>query len=74
MVEGDEMILFCDGPWLERKCYVDDAGGNAAISDRRTAFAQFRSTVVDGLTQQLDDEMPMVLCGPGKTVTECSTI
>ena len=60
--------VFCDGPWLERKCYVDDARRRETGDLRQTdsIAAQFRSTVVDGLTQQLDDEMPMVLCGPGK--------
>ena len=27
---------------------------------------QFRATIVDGLTKQLDASMPLVLCGPGR--------
>ena len=27
---------------------------------------QFRATIVDGLTKQLDEVMPLVLCGPGR--------
>ena len=69
MVEGDEMILFfVTARGLRESATWTMRGGGKRGDLRQTdsIAAQFRSTVVDGLTQQLDDEMPMVLCGPGK--------
>ena len=69
VVEGDEMILFfVTARGLRESATWTMRGGGKRGDLRQTdsIAAQFRSTVVDGLTQQLDDEMPMVLCGPGK--------
>ena len=69
VVEGDEMILFFVTSRGLRESATWTMRGGGKRGDLRQSdsiSSQFRRTVVDGLTQQLDEEMPMVLCGPGK--------
>jgi protein pelota len=69
VVEGDEMILyFVTGRGLRESATWTMRGGGKRGDLRQSqgVATAFRATVVDGLTHQLDAEMPMVLCGPGK--------
>lgn len=69
VVEGDEMILyFVTGRGLRESATWTMRGGGKRGDLRQSqgVASAFRATVVDGLTQQLDPDMPMVLCGPGK--------
>ena len=47
---------------------MDDArrGKRGDLRQTDGIAKQFRATIVDGLTQQLDDDLPLVLCGPGQ--------
>ena len=69
VVEADEMILyFVTGRGLRESATWTMRGGGKRGDLRQSqgVATAFRASVVDGLTQQLDPEMPMVLCGPGK--------
>ncbi len=69
VVEGDEVILyFITARGLrESATWTMRGGGKRGDLRQHDAIAsQFRATVVDGLTQQLDDAMPLVVCGPGR--------
>ncbi len=69
VVEGDEIILFfVTGRGLRESATWTMRGGGKRGDLRQSEgiSSQFRATVVDGLTQQLDPNMPMVICGPGK--------
>jgi len=69
VVEGDEIILFfVTARGLRESATWTMRGGGKRGDLRQTdsIASQFRAKVVDGLTQQLDEHMPLVLCGPGK--------
>ncbi len=69
VVEGDEiMLFFITGRGLRESATWTMRGGGKRGDARQSqsVAASFRATVVEGLTQQLDPEMPMVICGPGK--------
>ena len=69
VVEGDEIILyFVTGRGLRESATWTMRGGGKRGDLRQTEgiASQFRATVVDGLTQQLEPAMPLVICGPGK--------
>ena len=69
VVEGDEMILyFVTARGLRESATWTMRGGGKRGDLRLTEGIanQFRNTIVDGLTQQLDAAMPLVLCGPGR--------
>ena len=69
VVEGDEMILFfASARGLRESATWTMRGGGKRGDLRQTdgIAKQFRATIVDGLTQQLDDDLPLVLCGPGQ--------
>lgn len=69
VVEGDEIILyFITARGLRESATWTMRGGGKRGDARQSqsVAASFRTTVVDGLTHQLDADMPMVLCGPGK--------
>ena len=69
VVEGDEIILyFITARGLRESATWTMRGGGKRGDLRQTdgIAAQFRQTVVNGLTQQLDASMPLVLCGPGR--------
>ena len=69
VVEGDEMILyFVTARGLRESATWTMRGGGKRGDLRLTdgIAGQFRATIVDGLSKQLDPEMPLVLCGPGR--------
>ena len=69
VVEGDEIILFfVTGRGLRESATWTMRGGGKRGDLRQSqgVSSGFRASVVDGLTQQLDPDMPMVICGPGK--------
>ena len=69
VVEGDEIVLFfVTARGLRESATWTMRGGGKRGDLRQTdsIASQFRAKVVDGLTQQLDEQMPLVLCGPGK--------
>ena len=69
VVEGDEMILyFVTARGLRESATWTMRGGGKRGDLRLTdgIATQFRATIVNGLTQQLDNEMPLVICGPGR--------
>ena len=69
VVEGDEMILyFVTARGLKESATWTMRGGGKRGDLRLTEGIanQFRKTIVDGLTQQLAETMPLVLCGPGR--------
>ena len=69
VVEGDEMILyFVTARGLRESATWTMRGGGKRGDLRLTdgIAKQFRNTIVHGLTQQLDADMPLVLCGPGR--------
>jgi len=69
VVEGDEMILyFVTARGLKESATWTMRGGGKRGDLRQTdsIAGQFRKTVVNGLTQQLNDTMPLVVCGPGR--------
>ncbi len=69
VVEGDEMILFfVTARGLRESATWTMRGGGKRGDLRQTdgIAKQFRATIVDGLTKQLDASMPLVLCGPGR--------
>ncbi|MBQ70712.1 MAG: hypothetical protein CMA65_04395 [Euryarchaeota archaeon] len=68
VVEGDEMILyFVTGRGLRESATWTMRGGGKRgdLRQNEGISKQFRATVVNGLTQQLDDQLPLVICGPG---------
>lgn len=68
VVEGDEMMLyFVTGRGLRESATWTMRGGGKRgdLRQNEGISKQFRATVVNGLTQQLDDELPLVICGPG---------
>jgi len=69
VVEGDEIILyFVTGRGLRESATWTMRGGGKRGDLRQSQgiSSGFRASVIEGLTQQLDPEMPMVICGPGK--------
>ncbi len=69
VVEGDEMILyFVTARGLRESATWTMRGGGKRGDLRLTdgIANQFRATIVEGLTQQLDEDMPLVICGPGR--------
>ena len=69
VVEGDEIILFfVTGRGLRESATWTMRGGGKRGDVRQSQgiSSGFRASVIDGLTQQLDPDMPMVICGPGK--------
>lgn len=69
VVEGDEMILyFITARGLRESATWTMRGGGKRgdLRQHERVASQFRQTIVDGLTQQLDEAMPLVLCGPGR--------
>ena len=68
VVEGDEMILyFVTGRGLRESATWNMRGGGKRgdLRQKEGISQQFRATVVNGLTQQLDEDLPLVICGPG---------
>ena len=68
VVEADEMILFfVTGRGLRESATWTMRGGGKRgdLKQSESVSSQFRRTVVDGITAQLDAETPLVLCGPG---------
>lgn len=69
VVEGDEIILyFITARGLRESATWTMRGGGKRgdLRQHERVASQFRQTIVDGLTQQLDEMMPLVLCGPGR--------
>lgn len=69
VVEGDEMILyFITARGLRESATWTMRGGGKRgdLRQHEHIASQFRQTIVDGLSQQLDETMPLVLCGPGR--------
>jgi protein pelota len=69
VVEGDEIILFfVTARGLKESATWTMRGGGKRGDLRQTdsIAGQFRKTVVNGLSQQLNETMPLVLCGPGR--------
>ena len=69
VVEHDEMILyFVTGRGLRESATWTMRGGGKRGDLRQSEgiSSSFRATTIDGLTDQLPDEMPLVLCGPGQ--------
>ncbi len=69
VVEGDEMILFfvTARGLKENATWTMRGGGKRGDLRQSDKIAtKFRATIVDGLTKQLNETMPMVLCGPGR--------
>lgn len=69
VVEGDEIILyFITARGLRESATWTMRGGGKRgdLRQHERVASQFRKTIVDGLTQQLDEMMPLVLCGPGR--------
>ena len=69
VVEGDEIILyFITARGLRESATWTMRGGGKRgdLRQHERVASQFRQTIVDGLTQQLDERMPLVLCGPGR--------
>jgi mRNA surveillance protein pelota len=70
VVEGDEVILFfVTGRGLRESATWTMRGGGKRgdLRQREGIASRFRQTIVDGLTQQLEEGMPLVICGPGKS-------
>ena len=68
VVEGDEMILyFVTGRGLRESATWTMRGGGKRgdLRQNEGITQQFRATVVSGLTQQLAEDLPLVICGPG---------
>jgi len=68
VVEGDEMILyFVTGRGLRESATWTMRGGGKRgdLRQNEGITQQFRATVVSGLTQQLAEDFPLVICGPG---------
>lgn len=68
VVENDEMILyFVTGRGLRESATWTMRGGGKRGDLRQSEgiATSFRATTVDGLTDQLPNEMPLVVCGPG---------
>lgn len=69
VVEHDEMILFfVTGRGLRESATWTMRGGGKRGDIRQSegVAAAFRSTTVHGLNEQLQPDMPLVLCGPGQ--------
>ena len=69
VVEGDEIILFfVTARGLKESATWTMRGGGKRGDLRQTdsIAGQFRKTAVNGLTQQLSETMPLVVCGPGR--------
>lgn len=69
VVENDEMILyFVTGRGLRESATWTMRGGGKRGDLRQSEGVSiaFRATTIDGLTDQLPDDMPLVLCGPGQ--------
>ena len=69
VVEGDEMMLyFVTARGLKESATWTMRGGGKRGDLRQSdnVAKRFRASIVDGLTKQLNETMPLVLCGPGK--------
>ena len=68
VVENDEMILyFITGRGLRESAMWTMRGGGKRGDLRTTSnvASSFRKSVVSALSSQLNDEIPLILCGPG---------
>ena len=69
VVEGDEiMLFFVTARGLKESATWTMRGGGKRgdIRQSESTANTFRKKVVNGLMKQLDDTMPLVLCGPGR--------
>jgi protein pelota len=68
VVEQDEMILyFVTNRGLRESAQWTMRGGGKRITSKEagSVLNQFQTNVVEKILQQLEDTMPLILCGPG---------
>ena len=68
VVEQDEMILyFITNRGLRESAQWTMRGGGKRFDSKqsRTILTQFQSSIAEKIVQQINTEMPLILCGPG---------